>query len=261
MTPAEALLVDVTARGWLTRDEALTGTVADALLEVMPQAFRPGFATGHTPAALPFFIHQPTWLGFFLVFGERVEVGMSPAEAASLDRGRDEDGWPPPPVATPCVTVDVAPFLIAERSLDRTWAERLGAWDAVKSGEPARIEAALAVHGLRLPSEAELLTCWRLERLAHWPGEPSALWRGLASAVAPVEERRRADAEPVRWVEWDDGGGYAGPPFPARRALEGGSRNRPDVRPVMSLLPDAVAFAEAAVAARARLPVLRFDAG
>jgi hypothetical protein len=259
VTPAEALLVDVTARGWLARDEALTGTVADALLEVMPQVFRPGFAAGHAPAALPFFIHQPTWLGFYLVFGERVEVGLSPAEAASLDRGQDEDGWPPPPAATPCVVADVAPFLVAERSLDRTWAERLGAWDAVKSGEPARIERALAVHGLRLPSEAELLTCWRLERLAHWPGEPSALWRGLASAVAPVEGGD--GGAPLPWVEWDDGGGHVGPPCPARRARQGGSRNRPDVRPVLSLLPDAVAFSEAAVAARARLPVLRFDAG
>lgn len=250
MSPAEALLVDVTARAWLARDEALTGTIDDALLEVMPQAFRPGFATGHAPAALPFFIHQPTWLGFFLVFGERVEVGLSAEEVAVLPRGQDHDGWPPPPQPTPCATADVAPFLIAERSLDRAWAERLGVWDALRSGEAPRIEEALAQHGLRLPSEAELFLCWRLERLAHWPGEPNALWRGVASAVLPDGG----------WVEWEDGGGYAGPPFPARRGLQTQRGHRPDVRPVVSLLPEAVAFSDAAIAARSRLPVLRFEA-
>lgn len=264
MTPAEALLVDVTARAWLARDEALTGTIDDALLEVMPQAFRPGFATGHAAAAMPFFIHQPTWLGFFLVFGERVELGLSEAEAATLDRGQDGDGWPPRPQPTPTFPVDVAPFLVAERSLDRTWAERLGAWDAVKSGEPARIETALAAHGMRLPNEAELFTCWRLEAWPAWPGELTALWRGLASETPkPLEPgglSRALPEQPARWAQWVDGGSWSGPPWPQRRALRELDARSLDVRPVVSLLPDELAYSAAAVAARARLPVLRFEA-
>lgn len=264
MTPAEALLVDVTTRGWLAREEALTGTIHDALLEVLPPTLRPGFATGHTPSALPFFIHQPTWLGFFLVFGERVELGLSEAEAASLDRGQDEDGWPPPPEATPTFPVDVAPFLVAERSLDRTWAERLGAWDAVKSGDPARIDAALAAHGMRLPNEAELFACWRLEAWPAWPGELTALWRGLASETPkPVEPGgvgRAVPEAPAAWVQWVDGGSWNGPPWPRRRALRELDARSLDVRPVISLLPEDVAYGEPAVAARARLPVLRYEA-
>lgn len=256
MTPAEALLVDVTARAWLARDEALTGTIDDALLEVMPQAFRPGFATGHAPTALPFFIHEPTWLGFFLVFGERVEVGLSQPEADAVASPQDEDGWPPLPFATPCATVDLAPFLVSERLLDHTWAERLGVWDAVITGDPERVEEALAPYGLRLPNEAELFACWRLERWAGWHESPAGLWTGVASALTPPDV-----APPqTHWVQWEQGGRYVGPYWPERRVLPGRKHQRLDVRPVRSLLPDELAYSDAAVAARARLPVLRFEA-
>lgn len=249
MTPAEAMLIDVTSRAWLSRDDALTGTVDDALLEVMPQTFRPGFATGHAPTALPFFIHQETWLGFFLVFGERVEVGISEVEAAAYYVAPDEDGWRPPPVQpTPTFTADVAPFLVSERSLDDAWAARLGALDALRSGEPARVDAALAVHGMRLPTEAEVFACWRLEQLAEWPREPGGLWRSVASEVPP--------SGAGRWFEWllDE---YSHGLH--RLLVDGGVHERLVVRPVVSLLPDAIGYCDAAVAARGRWPALSFE--
>ncbi|MEW5741297.1 MAG: hypothetical protein AB1938_20410 [Myxococcota bacterium] len=260
MTGAERLVLSTSARKWLDADAALRGTVLDALLEVLPGSFAPGMATGQEETALPFFIHQPSWLGFHLVFGERFVFGISEEEAAAAGGAPDtEDPYDAPEVPAPVLPrfeVDVAPYLLCERELDSVWLQRLGLPARLPSGSPEDITEALTRLGWRLPTEAELLLSWRLERTPQWQGRALGLCTGLATAVAaptregelPVAAPKHVSWEAVytqgrqrRWGREE----Y----FPVRLAPRWGTRWW-RIRPAASLLPDGLACAAEAVEAR-----------
>lgn len=258
MSPAEQFLAGVTLRRWLERDEGLVATVRDALLEVLPSSFTPGFTTGNVDHGLPFVIHQPSALGFYVVFGSRCVFGLSQDECDALGRVGDDEYWAVASPVLPLVEVDVAPFLVSECVLDAAWIGRLGLNPSGSAEGVAAVTGALARHGLRLPNEAELCLCWRLERLGAEASLPAQLWEGMASELAPGtagQARRAAASSASRWVNWS-GGPFHEPHWPERIALSAPERMGFRVRPAVSLLRDEVAWGEVGVTARGAEPPL-----
>jgi hypothetical protein len=256
MNAAEQFLVGVTLRRWLERDDGLVATVRDALLEVLPTSFTPCFTTGNVDHGLPFVIHQPTALGFYVVFGSRCVFGLSQEECDALGRVGDDEYWEVARPVLPLVEVDVAPFLVSERILDAAWIGRLGLNPSARGKGVVAVTAALGRHGLRLPNEGELCVCWRLEQLGAERALPGQLWEGMASELAPEVAGRPRRAEPSdapRWVSWA-AGPFSEARWPERLVLSAPEQMGFHVRPVVSLLRDDVAWSDAGVAARAAEP-------
>lgn len=247
MSAAAHFLASVTLRTWLARDDGLLDTVRDALLDVLPSSFTPGFTTGMTEGALPFVLHQPSSLGFFVVLGARCQFGLSEEECAAFGRAGDDEYWEAARPVLPLVEVDVAPFLLCERVLTPAWVERLGLPPAA-GGEGA--SAALARLGLRLPSEAELCLAWRLACLGVEEARAHHLWEGIGLELAAAPA-----GQAPRWVNWSSSP-FSEARWPERLMVSAPEKLGFRVRPAMSLVPEGVAWGDAGVAARALEPAL-----
>ncbi|MBL9037465.1 MAG: hypothetical protein JNG84_03015 [Archangium sp.] len=242
---ADQLLSTVTARQWLEGTDELRHVVSDTLLEVLPPHFTLATTLGHEVSALPWFVHEPSKLGFYLVFGDRCVVGRTREEAMHMSGGSLSSGAPRP--MEPVEVVDLAPFLIAETVLDGLWWPHFGRQRRPLARELGEVAAGLRQLGFSLPSEAELDLAWRLSpRLGH--AIPN-LWTGVCA------ESLKSNAAPVARVDgqgWFEG--HAG--WPERELLA--ERDDLPVRLRVPLLPDAVAMGPDAVAARAARAPLGF---
>lgn len=174
MTDAERYLATMTLRTWLAQSPADRAVATDALMETMPADFTLGSLLGHEGGLLPFFVHQPTMLGFTLLWGDRFVMGATPelvaATQAAWEHGPTGDEWEIDQWAyereealealtaqVPPRVVDVGPFLLSESALTTAWANRFGLAE-VRAGPEFNVKALEALRhlGWRLPSEAEL---------------------------------------------------------------------------------------------------------
>ncbi len=271
---AQQLLARQTTRGWLALAPEARHVVIDALLEVAPANLLLASTVGHASSPLPFFLHQPTQLGFHLVFGERFLFGVSDAcqdrcRQYRADVADDEDGdWHRESAAEvlaevarmqPAHFAEVAPFFIAESELDSSWWSRLGFSNAPSDPGLDAAMGALAGRGWRLPSEAELELNRLLRGIAPDPRDWPSIESGRCAdswhpnyVGAPGDGSGWGSASTVvrSWGSyvWGDNA----PLQVSRRQSVGAS----SVRPAISLLPLKIARDPLALAARAALPPL-----
>ncbi len=200
----------LTSAGWRTLSEAQRLTFYDALLEALPSSFVPERSVGLQPGAHPAVLHDATGLRFVVVLGGPVELGLTPAR---LERARqalarrwydDTDvsdvGLPTPPGFEPPRARSLEPYLLADAPAPfGVWrrlgllADDLGIATVPLSRQP-ELSAALAAHGLRLPTADEWeFACWF--GLDHEDPAPlvnethrrSLCWDDLRQAIAVFE--------------------------------------------------------------------------
>lgn len=208
MKPAEVIIASTRARDWLKADATQRAVVFDALEEVCGQQFELAKAVGNLDGAFPFLIHRSTWLGFYVVFGERVLPGFSEAELSDLvamwglSPSTDPEDFEGRPdlLRRACEQlmalraqgpIDVGPVLLAETVLDQRWFSRLGA------ANRNELVAAVERYGWRLPTEPEL----ELARILHARVDMPVLGTGTCTADHQLIDRR----EDISWaheVSW-----------------------------------------------------------
>ncbi len=196
MTDAERYLSTMTLRRWLSLSPTERAIATDAIMETTPSELTLGTLLGHGAVQLPFFVHQPTQLGFYLVFGDRFVMGATPALLAATEaewgegpRGNEWelDHWTYERdlalsglrAQVPARVVDVPPYFLAESTITTRWAHRFGLAEVRKADEfNVRALEAIGRFGWRLPSEAEVALGGHLTRLAEVRFSSSELGTG-----------------------------------------------------------------------------------
>jgi len=273
MTGSEKLLCTLTMRRWLGLSAAERSVGVDALLELAPDDLVLAAHVGLEVAPpLPFFIHQPTQLGFFLVFGDLFTVGASPDDLRTLEVRWGKDPTPntfesnyvsgprhfavlrdlePHPV-------DVAPYFLAETTLTSQWHERFGLHDLP---EPSDFNETARRHieerGWRLPSEVELEVA---DRLYDYSGQVGFRRVQLGTGWCADTWHASNDGAPTTSEAWGDDATVLRPSRLAGRERFDLAVRRAQLRPAFPLLRPEVAWSSEARAARANLGAWRLRA-
>jgi hypothetical protein len=257
VTPAERLLSSVTSAQWLAMSSEQQAVVYDAIHEVVPPRLMLASTVGHQSQPFPFFIDQQTQLGFFLIFGQRFVMGATDAEIRlefevletraahgdEWDQPSPLDGW----YVAPAHIVDLAPYFAGEGPLDDPRWVKLGVTRQIGKPLPEDALSALGRIGWRLPSEAEL-------ELLRLLSARSTLGR-LDSGLCADDWHPNYEGAPERGLPWGssaqvqrsfDNWSSPGVVVVRRRASD-----LKQVRPFISLFPDALGYSSDAVAARA----------